>query len=158
MSNFSLQISFLMLEPHSLKQRLLVLLQVLTPAKPPVTNRSQSTPCKIRNREIYHKNCQQYIYNTKIPTTETQPPRELTANWRKQRENGSPPLANSAVPYPPLQSQKERKIRTVPPPTPPKCPNKIVSARHSTQKKDTRARYIHDPARQRNSHGPSTPN
>ena len=59
MSNFSLQISFLMLEPHSLKQRLLVLLQVLTPAKPPVTNRSQSTPCKIRNREIYHKNCQQ---------------------------------------------------------------------------------------------------
>jgi hypothetical protein len=91
MSNFSLQISFLMLEPHSLKQRLLVLLQVLTPAKPPVTNRSQSTPCKIRNREIYHKNCQQYIYNTKIPTTETQPPRELTANWRKQRENGPPP-------------------------------------------------------------------
>jgi hypothetical protein len=34
----SLQISFLMLEPHSLKQRLLVLFKVLTPAKPPVIN------------------------------------------------------------------------------------------------------------------------
>ncbi len=47
MSNFSLQISFLMLEPHSLKQRLLVLLKVLTSAKPPVINCSQSAPRKI---------------------------------------------------------------------------------------------------------------
>jgi hypothetical protein len=34
----SLQISFLMLEPHPLKQRLLVLFKVLTAAKPPVIN------------------------------------------------------------------------------------------------------------------------
>ena len=34
----SLQISFLMLESHPLKQRLLVLLQVLTATEPPVTN------------------------------------------------------------------------------------------------------------------------
>ncbi len=47
MSNSSLQIIFLMLEPNSLKQRLLVLFKVLTSAKPPVINSSQSAPRKI---------------------------------------------------------------------------------------------------------------
>jgi hypothetical protein len=36
--DFGFQIGFLMLEPHALKQRLLVLFQMLTPAKPPVIN------------------------------------------------------------------------------------------------------------------------
>jgi hypothetical protein len=37
-SDFSFQIGLLMLEPHPLKQRLLVLFKVLTSAKPPVIN------------------------------------------------------------------------------------------------------------------------
>jgi hypothetical protein len=34
------------------------------------------------------------------------------------------------------------KIRTVPPPTPPKCTVKIVPARHSTQRKHTHKIYM----------------
>ena len=45
-SNSSFQIVSLMLESHPLQQRLLVLFKVLTLAKPPVTNYSQSTPRK----------------------------------------------------------------------------------------------------------------
>ncbi len=51
MSNFSLQISSLMLEPHTLKQRLLVLVKVLTSTEPPVINYWQSAPWKISNHE-----------------------------------------------------------------------------------------------------------
>jgi hypothetical protein len=40
-----------MLESHPLQQRLLVLFKVLTLAKPPVTNYSQSTPRKKREKK-----------------------------------------------------------------------------------------------------------
>jgi hypothetical protein len=69
-----------MLEPHSLKQRLLVLLKVLTPAKPPVINYQQSAPCKIRNREKNNTKLPSQDITQQILTADTHPPRELTAN------------------------------------------------------------------------------
>ena len=50
-SNSTFQIVSLMLESHPLQQRLLVLFKVLTLAKPPVTNYSQSTPRKKREKK-----------------------------------------------------------------------------------------------------------
>jgi len=50
-SNSSFQIVSLMLESHPLQQRLLVLFKVLTLAKPPVTNYSQSTPRKEKRKK-----------------------------------------------------------------------------------------------------------
>jgi hypothetical protein len=60
-SNFRLQISFLMLESHALEQRLLVLFNMLTPAKPPVINCQQSATCKIRNHKKTLQKYQQKI-------------------------------------------------------------------------------------------------
>jgi hypothetical protein len=48
--NSTFQIVSLMLESHPLQQRLLVLFQVLTSAKPPAINCQQSAPRNIRNR------------------------------------------------------------------------------------------------------------
>jgi hypothetical protein len=81
-SNSTFQIVFLMLESHPLQQRLLVLFQVLTLAKPPVTNYSQSTPRK-KNREKTAKNTTKLPSQNitqQIPTADIQPPRKQTAN------------------------------------------------------------------------------
>jgi hypothetical protein len=49
-----------MLESHPLQQRLLVLFKVLTLAKPPVTNYSQSTPRKEKKEKKPPKILQSY--------------------------------------------------------------------------------------------------
>jgi hypothetical protein len=71
-----------MLESHPLQQRLLVLFKVLTLAKPPVTNYSQSTPRK-KKREKTAKNTTKLPSQNitqQIPTADIQPPRKQTAN------------------------------------------------------------------------------
>ena len=80
-SNFTFQIVSLMLESHPLQQRLLVLFKVLTLAKPPVTNYSQSTPRKERKKTAKNttKLPSQNI-TQQIPTADIQPPRKQTAN------------------------------------------------------------------------------
>ncbi len=84
------------------------------------------------------------MYNTKkIPYQRQPTAKRRTANWRKRKERTDHlHLTNPTVPYPPLQNQKEKKIRTVPPPTPPKCTIKIVPARHFTQRKHTHKIYM----------------
>jgi hypothetical protein len=80
-----------MLEPHSLKQRLLVLFKVLTSAKPPVINRQQSATCKIRNREktlqsYQHKKITKYSYR-RYPTA-----KRTDSKLKKARKNTDQPL------------------------------------------------------------------
>jgi len=58
--NSTFQIVSLMLESHPLQQRLLVLFKVLTLAKPPVTNYSQSTPRKEKRKKKPRKILQSY--------------------------------------------------------------------------------------------------
>jgi hypothetical protein len=82
-SNFTFQIVSLMLESHPLQQRLLVLFKVLTLAKPPVTNYSQSTPRKKKKKEKTAKNTTKLPSQNitqQIPTADIQPPRKQTAN------------------------------------------------------------------------------
>ena len=85
---------------------------------------------------------QQKIYNTKISYRRHPTAKRTDSKLKKAKEKRTTPLTNSTVPYPPLQSQRERKLRTVPPPTPPKCPIKIVPARHSTQRRHTHEIYM----------------
>jgi hypothetical protein len=81
-SNFTFQIVSLMLESHPLQQRLLVLFQVLTLAKPPVTNYSQSTPRKEKRKKTAENTTKLPSQNItqQIPTADIQPPRKQTAN------------------------------------------------------------------------------
>jgi len=81
-SNFTFQIVSLMLESHPLQQRLLVLFKVLTLAKPPVTNYSQSTPRKIKKEKTAKNTTKLPSQNItqQIPTADIQPPRKQTAN------------------------------------------------------------------------------
>jgi hypothetical protein len=81
-SNSTFQIVFLMLESHPLQQRLLVLFQVLTLAKPPVTNYSQSTPRKKIEKKTAKNTTKLPSQNItqQIPTADIQPPRKQTAN------------------------------------------------------------------------------
>jgi hypothetical protein len=82
-SNFTFQIVSLMLESHPLQQRLLVLFKVLTLAKPPVTNYSQSTPRKEKKRKKNRQNTTKLPSQNitqQIPTADIQPPRKQTAN------------------------------------------------------------------------------
>ena len=91
-SNSTFQIVSLMLESHPLQQRLLVLFQVLTLAKPPVTNYSQSTPRKKREKTAKNttKLPSQNI-TQQIPTADIQPPRKQTANRRRKENRVTPP-------------------------------------------------------------------
>jgi hypothetical protein len=50
MLDAGLEVRLLMLKPHPLKQRFLVLFQVLTAPKPPVTNYRKSVTFKTQNR------------------------------------------------------------------------------------------------------------
>jgi len=81
-SNFTFQIVSLMLESHPLQQRLLVLFKVLTLAKPPVTNYSQSTPRKEKRKKTAENTTKLPSQNItqQIPTADIQPPRKQTAN------------------------------------------------------------------------------
>jgi len=71
-----------MLESHPLQQRLLVLFKVLTLAKPPVTNYSQSTPRKEKRKKTAENTTKLPSQNItqQIPTADIQPPRKQTAN------------------------------------------------------------------------------
>jgi hypothetical protein len=81
-SNFTFQIVSLMLESHPLQQRLLVLFKVLTLAKPPVTNYSQSTPRKEKRKKTAENTTKLPSQNItqQIPTADIQPPRKQTVN------------------------------------------------------------------------------
>ena len=81
-SNSTFQIVSLMLESHPLQQRLLVLFKVLTLAKPPVTNYSQSTPRKEKEKKTAENTTKLPSQNItqQIPTADIQPPRKQTAN------------------------------------------------------------------------------
>jgi len=80
--NSTFQIVSLMLESHPLQQRLLVLFKVLTLAKPPVTNYSQSTPRKEKRKKTAENTTKLPSQNItqQIPTADIQPPRKQTAN------------------------------------------------------------------------------
>jgi len=81
-SNSTFQIVSLMLESHPLQQRLLVLFKVLTLAKPPVTNYSQSTPRKEKRKKTAENTTKLPSQNItqQIPTADIQPPRKQTVN------------------------------------------------------------------------------
>jgi hypothetical protein len=79
-SNFTFQIVSLMLESHPLQQRLLVLFKVLTLAKPPVTNYSQSTPRKEKKTAENTTKLPSQNITQQIPTADIQPPRKQTVN------------------------------------------------------------------------------
>ncbi len=65
-------------------------------------------------------------------------------NWQQteERKIRTTPLTISTVPYPLQQSQRQRKVCTVPPSAPTECLNKIVPARHSTQRSHIRTENI----------------
>ena len=81
-SNSTFQIVSLMLESHPLQQRLLVLFKVLTLAKPPVTNYSQSTPRKEKRKKTAENTTKLPSQNItqQIPTADIQPPRKQTVH------------------------------------------------------------------------------
>jgi hypothetical protein len=102
-SNFTFQIVSLMLESHPLQQRLLVLFKVLTLAKPPVTNYSQSTPRKKKerkNREKYYK-ATITKYNTTNPYRRYTTAKKTDSKLKKKGKSGHPPTV-SPVQYPPI--------------------------------------------------------
>ena len=91
-SNSTFQIVSLMLESHPLQQRLLVLFQVLTLAKPPVTNYSQSTPRKEKrkNRGKYYK-ATITKYNTTNPYRRHTTAKKTDSKLKKKAKSGQPP-------------------------------------------------------------------
>jgi hypothetical protein len=81
------------------------------------------------------------IYITQNSYRRHQTAKKTDSKLKKAKEKRTTPLTISTVPYSPLQSQGEKKIRTVPPSTPPEYPNKLVPARHSTQRRQTHEIY-----------------
>jgi hypothetical protein len=90
-----------MLESHPLQQRLLVLFKVLTLAKPPVTNYSQSTPRKEKKkkkpRKEKKKNRGKYYkatitkYNTTNPYRRHTTAKKTDSKLKKKAKSGQPP-------------------------------------------------------------------
>ncbi len=70
------------------------------------------------------------------------------------RKNGPHPPTISIVPYPPQQSPREEK--PVQPRRPPQASNQINSIGPTLHKAEPHTGRKYDPARQRNSQGPST--
>jgi hypothetical protein len=141
MLDAGLEVRLLMLKPRPLKQRFLIL-QVLTAPKPPVTNYRKLVTFKTQKPHEKTTNSLKRIeeYKTKKPTEDNQP------------SVHTPTI--STVPYPLQHSQTGRKpvqsrhpIQAIP----------LINCTGPTLHTAESHRKIYDPARQRNSHGPSTP-
>jgi hypothetical protein len=155
MLDASLEVRLLMLKPHPLKQRFLVLFQVLTAPEPPVTNYWKSVTFKTQNHtkknpQIHRKkskNITQKSYHRQLPTRKT----NNKIKKMKRKPNHPPP-------FPPYRTHcnQHKAEKPISHAIQPKLAlTYIVPARHSTQRSHTRKMY--DPARQRNSHGHRTP-
>jgi hypothetical protein len=96
MLNASLEVRLLMLKPHPLKQRFLVLFQVLTAPEPPVTNYWKSVTFKTQNHtkkkpQIHRKkskNITQKSYHRQLPTRKT----NNKIKKMKRKPNHPPPF------------------------------------------------------------------
>jgi hypothetical protein len=75
---------------------------------------------------------------------------------KKVKRKTNHPLAISTVPYPLQQSQRRENSVQSRQLLQDSARIKIVPARHSTQRSHKHTENIYDPARQKNSHGPST--
>ncbi len=67
---------------------------------------------------------------------------------KKAKRNPDHPPHHFNRTEPATTKPEKRKIRTVPPSAPRKCPNKVVLARHSTQRRHTHRKHMTRPARE----------
>ena len=85
-----------------------------------------------------------------------QPPaKRADSKLKKEKKNGTHPFTISIVPYPPQPSPREEK--PVQPRHPPQASTQINSTGPTLHTAEPHAKQKHDPARQRNPQGPSTP-
>jgi hypothetical protein len=134
-----------MFKVHAPKQRPPVLFRARSSQKPPVINYQQSTTFRNRKKPLQNttEGITQYSYRAYPPA------KRINKKLKKvKRENTAPPHHfNRTVPA--KAEPRKQKIRTVPPPTPAKCPDILVPARHSTQRRLTHANmYVTRPARE----------
>jgi len=109
MLDAGLEVRLLMLKPHPLKQRFLILLQVLTAPKPPVTNYRKSVTFKTQKPHEKTTNSLKRIeeYDTNI-LPKTSNLQENGQLLKKTKKRTTPPTI-STVPYPLQQSQTRKK-------------------------------------------------
>ncbi len=156
MSDFRSQIGTLIFKVHAPKQRPPVLFRARSSQIPPVIKLSTINNLYVRNRKKPLQNTTESI--TQYSYRAYPPAKRINKKLEKvKRENTAPP--------PPFQSYRTRQNRAK------KTENPYSPATH-TSKVPTYTRtgpalhtaethtceYVRDPARQRNSHEPSTPN
>jgi hypothetical protein len=147
MLDAGLEVRLLMLKPHPLKQRFLVLFQVLTAPKPPVTNYRKSVTFK--NTKPHEKttnslkSIEEYDTNILPKTSNLQENGQLL----KKAEKRTTPPTISTVPYPLQHSQTGRKTRTVPPFNP-SYPSHKLYRPDTSHSGITQRKYMTRPARE----------